>query len=439
MTDFTNLVSILDRQDPSRVAFTYAQGEAKVDLTFAEVRSRIEAYPLPKEQVIGIFADTNIETIVAIFALAGKRQIVLLSSDDPSPTIAAQIEATHIQKLIGDEDLVEEFAPLLTKETAEQGTNILFFTSGTTSKAKAVVLTQDSLTAAAANGGALLPLSENDSLLSVLPLSHVYGFVCALLWPLSFGAKVCLGRGMRSIFFDFAFFAPTATVLVPQMAGFLEAKNLFNPELKLILIGAGICPRPVIDAIRKRGIRVSFGYGLTETSSGIALSLGEDPYAMSICPQDHVEIAPDGEILVTSSTTLFQGYYEDEEATAKVKRGDTLYTGDLGRLENGLLYVNGRKKEILVFNDGSKLFLPEYERDLEYALGLGTDFAVMQDPQGNLVLVLHDARDVSPTIDAFNQKQARSHRIGRIIYAEHPLPRTKTNKVKRYQIDLSKE
>ena len=64
------------------------------------------------------------------------------------------------------------------------------FTSGTTERARAVVLTEGSLCASAACGSALLPLSGNDTLLCMLPLDHVFGFVCGLLWGLSSGAAV---------------------------------------------------------------------------------------------------------------------------------------------------------------------------------------------------------------------------------------------------------
>ena len=95
---------------------------------------------------------------------------------------------------------------------------------------------------------------------------------------------------------DFDEFRPTVASLVPEMAAFLAVRKLFNPELSLVLIGAGDCSDTVLSAVRSSGIRVCFGYGLTETSSGIALSIGEDPRAMTVCPDYKVEIEPDGEI-----------------------------------------------------------------------------------------------------------------------------------------------
>ena len=385
---------------------------------------------------MGILARNDVQTIVSIFALASKKRLVLLSPDDPIETLISQIQATHVQVLLGEADLIEELAPYLCHESLSCHPDMLFFTSGTTSKAKAVVLSEASLCASAYNGGALLPLSRKDNLLSLLPLSHVFGFVCSLLWPLSFGAEVSLCRDIRDAFGGFALFRPTVVSLVPAIAAFLSAKGLFNPELSLVLIGAGDCPDAVLSGIAKSGIRVSFGYGLTETSSGVALSLGEDPRAMTVCPDFKIRLGDDGEVIVSAPTTMMKGYFEDQAATDAAIIDGELHTGDLGRIEDGLLYLTGRKKETLVLSDGSKIFLPEYESELAASLGQDSDFAVMLSPKGVLTLYIHKPKQVEGIVEKFNLGCPRSHQIAKIIYANSPLPRTKTGKVRRYLISL---
>ena len=429
-----HLCQLLSEQSPEATSLVFfAQGN-KIHWSYKDLLKNIEDFPLPKARCVGIFASTTAEAIVSIFALAGKRRIVLLDPDSELSTLVAQIQKTHIGALLGDDGLAAELHEYLDVDYQCSDVDILFFTSGTTSKAKAVMLSEESLCAAAYNGGSLLPLRPEDTLLSVLPYSHVFGFVCALLWPLSFGCAVCLGRGMRSIFFDFGEYHPTVASLVPQMAGFLAAKKLFNPELRLILIGAGTCDSAVLNLIRSQGIQVSFGYGLTETSSGVALSLGDDPYAMSVCPDYQIEIAADGEIVLHGGPTFMKGYYDDDESTANVLHDGALYTGDLGKVENGLLYITGRKKEILVFNDGTKLFLPEFEGDLRKILGQDADFAVLQGKDGSIILYIHKPTGIEEQIEKFNLAYPRSHRVAKIIYAPSPLPRTKTGKVQRYLI-----
>ena len=435
-TRYPSLVSMLSAQAQSTNAFEYFEkGERKV-ISYGEFISLMQAYPLPKEKVIGIFASTTFEAVLSIFSLIGKRRVVLLSPDDPIETLEAQIKKTHIGKLIGDEELAEEFDSILDKGYECEDKGVFFFTSGTTSKAKAVMLSETSLCNSAYNGGYCLPLSSQDRLLALLPLSHVFGFVCTLLWPLSFGATVCLGRGLKSIFFDFPEYKPTVTTLVPQMAGFLLMKNLYNPELKRILIGAGDCPDPILMGIKAKGIAVNFGYGLTETSSGIALSIGDNPRQMTICPDYEVKLAEDNEILVKCPQTMMEGYYEDEESTKKAIIDGYLHTGDLGKLEGNTISIIGRKKEILVFDDGSKLFLPEYEYELGKVLGQDADFAVITDKQNKVVLAIDKPKEVEERIANFNQGYPRSHRIAKIIYVDKPLPRTKTGKIMRYAIDI---
>lgn len=428
---FTSFRELIAAQDPENAAFGYFEENVRKLLTFGEVLKRIDTYPLPEEDVIGIICDNGIASVIAMLALAGKKQLVLLNPMDEPRVLAGEIRTARVSKLIGTLPEGLELPPHEKGTTASA--DILFFTSGTTARNKAVVLDEKRLCSAVYNGGSLLPLSGSDSLLSVLPHAHVFGFVCSLLWPLSFGARVDLGRGLRSVFFDFAEFRPTVTSLVPEMAGFLGAKKLFNPELKLILIGAGSCSGQVLAMLKAMGIRVSCGYGLTESSSGIALSLGDDPRAMTVCPDYEVIIEADGEITVISDTTLMKGYYEDEAATREVLKGNRLFTGDLGRLEDGKLFITGRKKDILVFSDGTKIFLPDYEEHLRSFLGRDSDFAVFQLKSGALGLAIVKPKEAEAAVDAFNTEYPRGQRISRIFYFDE-LPKTSTGKIKRYDI-----
>ncbi len=382
----------------------------------------------------GIFCDGSYECVTEIFAcVKAGLQVVLLNYD----AVPEQITGTDVDTLWGDEDVYDEYGRYLTDGVEQGRGKILFFTSGTTAKTKAVVLSEESLCASAYNGGSLLPLNETDTLLCMLPLDHVFGFVCGLLWALSCGACVALGRGARHYIDDCSFYKPTAVSLVPLLAGFMLKKNLLNPELRLVLIGAGDCPIEIPFLFRKLGIRVSFGYGLTETSSGVALSLGGDPYAMTICPDDKITLAPDGEILVSCPSCMMRGYYKDEEATSQVLKNGVLYTGDLGNIDSdGLLHVVGRKKEIIVLKDGTKIFIPEYEKELSACMG-GKDFAVI-DKNGFPCLVVKaedaEADDIKNSLKDFMLAQPLGKRLKELICVDFPLPRTATGKLKRWQI-----
>ncbi len=428
---FNTFRELIAGQNRDNTAFEYFEGDTRKQLTYGEVLEMIGNYPIPEEDVVGVFCDNSVHSLVTIFALAGKKQLVLLNPIDEPRVLESEIRAAHVSILVGQapEDMV---LPALVPGNVTD-TDILFFTSGPTAQNKAVVLDQQLLCSSAWNGGSLLPLSESSSLLSVLPHAHVFGFVCSLLWPLSFGAKVSLGRGLKRIFMDISEFRPAVMSLVPEMAAFLASRKLFNPELKLILIGAGPCSDRVLAMIRDMGIRVSYGYGLTESSSGIALSLGDDPRAMTVCPDYTVSIEADGEITAVCDTTLMKGYYEDSSATSAVLQGNKLFTGDLGRFEDGKLFITGRKKDILVLADGTKIFLPEYEERLRQILGPDSDFAVIQLKSGALALAAARPEKAENAVDLFNAGYPRGQRISKIIYVDE-LPKTSTGKIRRYEI-----
>lgn len=411
-------------------------------ITYSELVKMVDEFPTVETSCVGIFCDGSLDSLLSIFAYSkAKIRIALLNPMENSEVLRKQIQSVRVSMLLGPDSITSSFEDYLDSGEEKTAHCVLFFTSGTTSVSKAVVLTEETLCAAAFNGSSLQPLNENDVLLSLLPYSHVFGFVCSMLWAFNCGASIALGRGPRYFMDDFSFYHPTVVSLVPQMAGFFALHHLFNPELRLVLIGAGILSDPTIAVMKSAGINLSYGYGLTETSSGIALSLGDDPRAMTICPDYQVKIASDGEILVKSDTTLMKGYFEDEEKTKESFTEDGyLKTGDFGKLdEEGRLHILGRKKEILVLPSGNKIFLPEYEGELAKALGIRDDFVVTLSQAERLTLVLHtdlDKKMVEEKVNSFNKGHGRGEQIVQIKYMEQPLPKTQTGKIKRYEINV---
>ena len=428
---------------PDAPALIHEENGEKRTVSYAQllaaVRDRAEVLKNCAGRCEAILADGSYECVVEVFAAAAAGlPVALLDANAPDEALTEQLNACDAGLVWGDEDLCEELGFTAAGKTDAQPGDILFFTSGTTHRAKAVVLTEQSLCSSAYNGGALLPLAPSDTLMCMLPLSHVFGFVCGLLWGLSCGACVALGRGARHYADDLAFFEPTALSAVPLLLGFLVQRDLLNPSLKLILVGAGDCPPLLLALAAAKGIRVSFGYGLTETSSGVALSLEDDPYAMTVCPDDQTRIAEDGEILLYAPTCVMKGYYKNSAATAEVLKDGWLHTGDLGLLDGkGKLHITGRKKDMLVFGDGTKLFLPEAEAQLS-ALLPDVDLALAQEKEK---VVLHvytqngaTEADIMNTIKPWQQAHDRSQQIARAALHESSLPRTATGKVKRWKL-----
>ena len=317
---------------------------------------------------------------------------------------------------------------------------LLFFTSGTTSRSKIVRLTSEAFCASAWSGQSMLTCGEGDILLSVLPLSHVFGFVCSMLWGLAYGATIALGRGADYIADDPLFFRPTILPAVPSLIDAMLKGDALNPELRTVLIGAAPCAPETAVALNEKDVDVYFGYGLTETASGVAITQDSDePEALYPCPGADFRIEEDGEVTV-ATPCMMQGYIGAEP----MFDGDRFFTGDLGWLdEKGRLHLKGRKRDVLLMPDGTKLFCPEYEEDLVRITGL-PDIAVTEHC-GRAILVAGSCTDdpqisadlrgsILKTIGAYNKTLQRSQQIYDVVVQADPLPRTATGKLKRYEL-----
>ena len=434
---FEHLLSHFAETSPDAPALRYEQETLSFSALRARVLSRAGELKAGGGTCLGLLCDGSLDCVVEIFAanLAGL-QLVMLDASLEAEVLKSLIRHTDVDTLWGDEDLKEELELSLMAGVKDGKGKILFFTSGTTERSKAVVLTDHSLCQSAWNGSEKLPLSPDDTLLCLLPLGHVFGFVCGLLWGLSCGSCVALGRGQRHYLDDCGFYRPTAVSVVPMLLGFLVKMRCINPELKLVLVGAGDCPAALLQAAGAMGLRVSFGYGLTETSSGVAISVKGDPYAMEVCPDDTITIAEDGEILIEAPTCMMQGYYKRPDATRAVLRGGVFHTGDLGRFdEDGLLHITGRKKDMLVLPDGTKIFLPEYESAIMQTLG-HTELAVtLREDKPVLVFSGEgDAKALGEKLRGLMRTLPRGQQITDILITDEPLPRTATGKIKRWEL-----
>ena len=434
---FRHMLSWWAQERPEAPALRYCGETRSFSELYEDVCRRSEELKRGGKTCVGILADGSLACVEEIFAanLAGL-QIVMLDAMAPETLLKTLIRYTDIDLLWGDEELCEDLSLARMGGVRDGAGKILFFTSGTTEQAKAVVLTDHSLCQSAWNGSAKLPLQTEDTLLCLLPLGHVFGFVCGLLWGLSCGACVALGRGARHYADDCDFYRPTAVSVVPLLLGFLLQHDCVNEELKLILVGAGDCPAKLLQAAGARGIRVSFGYGLTETSSGVAISTGGDPFAMDICPDDTVTLAPDGEILIEAPTCMMQGYYKRPDATREVLRDGVFHTGDLGCFdEDGKLHITGRKKDMLVLPDGTKIFLPEYEARLMSALG-HTELAVTLRDNRPLLVFVGEAEEakLEEQLRPVMAQLPRGQQLSGILITDEALPRTATGKIKRWEL-----
>ena len=439
-TSFEELVS--DFKGRSGVALRYADEEDAIhEISWQDLAKRILSEMLHVKagcSSVEVIRDEGTpESLISIFAhvMAGC-DIILADPMVPEAFTDRALAAATAAKAAREAARDSNGSVIGSKGEGE----LLFFTSGTTSRSKIVRLTSQSFCTSAWSGQSMLACGEGDVILSVLPLSHVFGFVCSMLWGFAYGATIALGRGVRHMVDDTLFFRPTILPAVPTLMGAMLRFDTINPELKVALIGAAPCTPEVTAALRAKGIDVYLGYGLTETSSGIAITQDlDEPEALYPCPGADFRIEEDGEVTI-ATPCMMQGYIGAEP----MFDGDRFFTGDLGWFdEKGRLHLKGRKKDVLLMPDGTKIFCPEYEEDLMQKTGLPDLCVTMKD--GRAVLVAGSLTDdpaeaeeirnkLLSTIGEYNRSLQRSQQIYDVIIKKEALPRTATGKLKRYEL-----
>ena len=152
---------------------------------------------------------------------------------------------------------------------------------------------------------------------------------------------------------------------------FSKIRENFGGELRFFIGGGALLDKDLQKFYMAIGMPMFQGYGLSEatpviSSNGPTLfKLGSSgklvkPIELKICDSDGKElpVGEKGEIVVKGENVM-AGYWKNPDSTAETVRGGYLYTGDLGYMgKDGLLYVLGRFKSLLIGSDGEK-YSPE--------------------------------------------------------------------------------
>ncbi len=286
--------------------------------------------------------------------------------------------------------------------------NILLFTSGTTSKSKAVMLSQNNL---ASNIYAMLLVEKfvvEDINLAFLPMHHIFGST-GMIVMLAAGVTTAFPDGLRyiaqnlkeykvSVFFGVPLLieaiykkieegiakqGKTKIVAIAKKVSHFLLKfhidirrKLFKSileelggNMRFVISGGAPLDKKVAQGMNELGIQLIQGYGLTETSPVIAAENDRKVRYGSIgIPMDNVEIEivdknedGVGELCVKGPNVML-GYYENEEETNRVLKDGWFYTGDLAYQDkDGYLFITGRKKDVIVLKNGKKVFPDELE------------------------------------------------------------------------------
>jgi long-chain acyl-CoA synthetase len=289
--------------------------------------------------------------------------------------------------------------------------SILLFTSGTTAKSKAVMLSHANICINLMAMCQMVYIGEEDVFLSVLPLHHTYECTCGFLCPIYRGCTVAVCEGLRHITKNMQESKVTIMLAVPLMVElfykriikaataepelakkfriglklsnglrkigidkrkklFAKIHNNFGGHLRLLIAGGAAIDPAILKGMRDLGIFSIQGYGLTECAPILALNRDidyNDKAAGLPLPGVEIKIVDKDENgigeIVGKGPNVMLGYYENEEATQDVMDdAGFFHTGDLGYLDsNGFVIITGRKKNVIVTKNGKNIFPEEIE------------------------------------------------------------------------------
>jgi len=287
----------------------------------------------------------------------------------------------------------------------------IIYTSGTTGEPKGVLLSHRNILSNVKSALEVIHVTDKDTFLTFLPLSHILERMAGFYLPLSCGTTVAFAEGIEKIAQNMAEAKPTVMIGVPRLFErmynkikrniekqpekkqkifewavsigqeyaelkrnnasipfglnvkhtladklvFKKIKEVTGGNLRFFISGGAALARELGFFFEAVGILVLEGYGLTESSPVIAVNRENDYKFGSVgktVPGVEVKIAKDGEILA-SGPNIMHGYYKKKKETNEALKDGWLHTGDIGVFDaEGFLIITDRKKSLFKTSGG---------------------------------------------------------------------------------------
>lgn len=378
----------------------------------------IVSVPIDKELPLGEMEDSLIRAGVdaVVFDVKNKEQIEQIKANGKTKIreFICMNEKSDEYRCVEDmvnagrelpEEIRKEFSDY---KPSGESMAILLFTSGTTSKSKAVMLSNKGLACNVADLLVFEVFDEHSTNIAFLPFHHILGST-GMLFALADGMRTVFSDGIRYIKQNLTEYGVTFFLGVPalidkmyetvekgvekqgktktvarakKLANFLLKfgidirRKLFKEiiaqmggQLKYIISGGAPLSAAVAQGFTDLGIEIYQGYGLTETSPVLAAenkghiragSIGRPLPAVQVEFRDKDEDGM-GELCAKAPNVMI-GYYENDELTSEVLEDGWFHTGDLGYMDkDGYIFLTGRKKDMIVLKNGKKAFPEEIE------------------------------------------------------------------------------
>ena len=379
----------------------------------------------------------------------------------------------------------------------------MLFTSGTTGTSKCVALSERNILASVNAACESVDFSPEDSIVSVLPIHHTYE-LCIMLAALNYGMNIAINDSLKRVLKNFALFKPTGLVLVPLFVStmnkriweeakkggkdkvlraltkvsrvfrevnvdvrkslFRQVTGAFGGNLTKIICGGAPLDPQLVKIFAEFGVDIYEGYGITECSPLIAVTPYYAPKPSSVGPAvsccevridgDHLNDRGfwEGEIQVKGDNVML-GYYKNEEATREVFTKDGYFcTGDIGYMDqDGYIYITGRKKYVIIAENGKNVFPEEIEEYLSKLDSVAESVVLGRtDPTDKKVVLtaivypqldrFKDAshEEIEAVVDAqikrMNRKLATYKQVRAIEFRYEPFEKTTSKKIKRHTV-----
>jgi len=368
-------------------------------------------------------------------------------------------ELLGIKVIVLDEEFqstISEISPEPFEEVSDENAISTFlYTSGTTGKQKAAMLTNKNLVINAEQCRLIFHGTAADNYMCVLPMFHVFGFTTCVLNPLLSGATVTILEKFhpKEVIDSLLNDGITVFMGVPTMYVLLleacKKNNVTFSKLRLAVSGGAPLPVEVLKQAKDiLKLPVVEGYGLTEASPVVSFnpldgikkegSIGLPiPFVeCKVVDEKDMEL-PAGDVgeLIVRGENVMLGYFKREEETKETFRNGWLHTGDLAKIdEEGYIYIVDRKKDLIIA--GGLNVYPREVEEVIYQYSKVKEAAVVgigDKLRGEYVkafIVLKEGEESTPKeITKFLKQHIAGYKIPREIEFISELPKNSTGKI----------
>ena len=438
-----------------------------IETCFAIARAGAISVPIPYEatepEIAYRLADANCRAIVT----TGERGDLMAKLQRGAPNLSTVIvtdRGTSGVAALRYTDLVATPPASAPRDpdTLHEPAFILY-TSGTTGRAKGVLLTlHGMLWIVAACWAPITGLSERDTVLSPLPLFHSYALNLSVLGVLATGASETImerfstSEAVRLLQTgEFTCFPGVPTMFHYLLQATRDTPGLTFPNLRLCVSAGAIMPATLNREFEDRfGVPLLDGYGITETSTMVTMNWPSGARVLGSCgfpvpglsvriidPASgrDVERGTEGELIVRGPNVM-PGYHNKPEETERALRDGWYHTGDLARSdENGFLTITGRLKELII--RGGQNIAPAEIEEVVNTFEAVLDCAVVGVPHAHLgevpalFVVARAGRAIEADALLFHcRAQLSAYKVPHAVHVVAEIPRTGSGKIIRYKL-----